>query len=796
MTSTASTSGDRCRTQPFKYSGTSFAEWDIIMTAKICSFTAHTSNSSLTRNWILDTRATEHMTGNPDLLYNIRPVKPISVRTAAGLIQITKVGSACVLGDRGNIITLTKVYLTDSTETPNLLSYSVTCTRNKTMSSYLEGKTCTIMIDNEPYLTATKHRGLYLIPVCNPLLRGPNGIATAAVLRKTPDQQTSGTPGSDQTPYEMFYGTKPSVDHLRIIGCTAYVHIPVKSRSLFAPSAKITRLEGYSDSRKAYRVVDENQKIYDARDITFNEHENLAGLKGFPGPDDQDEISQPNDPPMESEPRHTNTIPPQPYTPPMEPIPDIIPPDPQLRRSERATKKPDFLSCLAASDIPIPRNVKEALSSANWADWQAAMDSEVISLTNMNTWSLADLPPGFKAIGTKWVFDLKRLVSGEIDRFKARLLDVSTAFLNGIVEEEIYCTQPPGFEQDNRVCRMWKCLYGLKQASRQWYLRVKEDMLGLGFKEVEVDQGLFILPGTSNKPLIWVLLWVDDFLLLSFDEKLLLKYKKAIMAFYKTRDLGQPSVFVGFPIPLQPDAPLPYHEAGIPVSGLPLPQIVGSLNYLAVNTRPDIAQAVNRLARHSAHPLHDHMEAATGKLKYLATTPDHGITYTSSNPQKLLTGNCDSDHAACPITKKSTTGWVFLNQGGAIAWSSKIQSSATALSSTEAEYMAASSAAQEAMWLRKLQFCATGIQPPTLTINGDNQAALNAWNQEKMSTRLRHKDTRFHFLKEETKRQNIRLHRVPTAANMADMFTKALPRVKFCDFRTQIGCLGNSHKSL
>eukprot|EP00798_Chlamydomonas_sp_ICE-L_P026557 gene26557-biopygen12920 len=131
---------------------------------------------------------------------------------------------------------------------------------------------------------------------------------------------------------------------------------------------------------------------------------------------------------------------------------------------------------------------------------------------------------GSKAIGAKWVFDLKRLVSGEIDRFKARLvakgyaqrpgmdyeevfapvaklatirfilsmaafpaahlaqLDVSTAFLNGIVEEEIYCTQPPGFEKEHKVCRMWKYLYGLKQASRQWYLKVKEDMMGIGFK--------------------------------------------------------------------------------------------------------------------------------------------------------------------------------------------------------------------------------------------------------------------------------------------------------------------------
>eukprot|EP00798_Chlamydomonas_sp_ICE-L_P010061 gene10061-biopygen7245 len=464
---------------------------------------------------------------------------------------------------------------------------------------------------------------------------------------------------SDKTPYEMFYGTKPNVDHLRIIGCTAYVQIPVKSRDFkFAPSAKITR------------------------------------------------------------------------------------------------------------------NEKEALSSEYSEEWIAAMTEELTALSDMKTWSLADLPLGSKAIGTKWVFDLKR-ISTKVSQ--------------------------------------------------------SQDMMGIGFKEVDVDQGLFILPGRSNRPLIWVLLWVDDFLLLSFDEKILLKYKTAIMALYKIRDLGEPSVFVGyeisrnkaagtlhtwqsrfikqplkshhmltkpgstrFPIPLQPDALLPYHEAGTPESGLPLAQIVGSLNYLAVNTRPDIAQAVNRLARHNAHPLHDHMEVATGIWKYLASTPGHGIIYTSS--KKLLTGYCDSDHAACPITRKSTTGWVFLNQGGAVAWASKIQSSATALSSTEAEDMAASSGAQKAMWLRKLQFCATGIQRPALTINGDNQAALSAWNQEKLSTRLRHIDTRFHFLKEEFKKQGIRLNWIPTAANMADMFTKALPLNKFCDLRTQIGCLGNAHK--
>ena len=80
--------------------------------------------------------------------------------------------------------------------------------------------------------------------------------------------------------------------------------------------------------------------------------------------------------------------------------------------------------------------------------------------------------------------------------------------------------------------------------------------------------------------------------------------------------------------------------------------------------------------------------------------------------------------------------------------------------------------------------------PPALTINGDNQAALSAWNQEKLSSRLKHMETRFHFLKEHSKKEGMKLNWIPTAANMADMLTKALPRSKFCVFRQQIGCTG------
>ena len=153
-----------------------------------------------------------------------------------------------------------------------------------------------------------------------------------------------------------------------------------------------------------------------------------------------------------------------------------------------------------------------------------------------------------------------------------------------------------------------------------------------------------------------------------------------------------------------------------------------------------------------------------------------------------MTGFTDSDHASCQLTRKSTTGYVFLNQGGAIQWQSKLQQSSTALSSTEAEYVAASQAAQEALWLLKLKLSAGETGSP-ITIHGDNQACLNAWNQDKLSTRLRHLETRYFFLKEEAKKGGIVLSWVPTADNAADMFTKPLPRIKFQQFRAAIGCL-------
>eukprot|EP00798_Chlamydomonas_sp_ICE-L_P009068 gene9068-biopygen8956 len=442
-----------------------------------------------------------------------------------------------------------------------------------------------------------------------------------------------------------------------------------------SPSAKITRLVGYYTNMKAYRVLLPDHTIQEVRDVTLNEDHSFITPNTVQG-------SYPNDEPQNSTPDH-----------------------PALDDPTGSDK---------IQQTPNPANPNTTLPSGNTADSEITESPGPPSLEPPGTSALDPRDEDMDPVRT--IFDLKTLVSGEIDRFKARLvtegyaqrpgmdydevsapvakhatirfilsmaaeasaclaqLDLSTAFLNDIVEEELYCAQPPGFEEYHRVCRTWKCLYGLKQASCQWYVRERTDMISIGLKEVDIDQGLFILPGPTCRPLIWVLLWVDDFILLSFHNDILREYNETIMNLNKIRDLREPSVFVGYEItrnatkgtlhicqsrfiqellksvnilaepgsmkhphhPLNPEAPLPYPAEGDPPTGLPFAQIVGSLNYLTVNTRPGIAQAVNRLARHSAHPMQDHMEAATGILKYLAGTPDHEITYTFST--KPLTG--------------------------------------------------------------------------------------------------------------------------------------------------------------
>lgn len=391
-------------------------------------------------------------------------------------------------------------------------------------------------------------------------------------------------------------------------------------------------------------------------------------------------------------------------------------------------------------------------------------------------------------------------------------LDVKTAFLNGELEEEIYMEQPEGYVNNpNLVCRLRKALYGLKQAPRTWFLKLKTELDSLGFYSSSADPSLYIKE--SNGEYIYLLVFVDDILIFAKDKTPIQEVKDGIKSCFDIRDLGEVTRFIGIQVerdyksktikinqssmitelldkynmsdahpktvPMSPSTKLVKTDDNqLDVSKVPYRELVGSLLYLSICTRPDISYAVGALARHMANPSSEHWTAAKGVLRYLAGTVDIGIIYGDpGNINKEFSGYCDADYAGDLSTRRSTTGFVFKLNGGIISWSSKLQPT-VALSTTEAEYMAAAGAIKEALWLRTL-FKELGMNIGTVNIFADNQSAIKLLKNPVVSNRSKHIDVLYHFAREHVMLGDIKLDYVSTNNMMADIFTKALPEVKF-----------------
>jgi hypothetical protein len=270
----------------------------------------------------------------------------------------------------------------------------------------------------------------------------------------------------------------------------------------------------------------------------------------------------------------------------------LLPPDAQPpRRSGRAKSVPKKASALTMKvTSQEPRTAEEALSGPDAEHWRQAMEDEYRSLLENDTWELVDATPGIQPIPVKWVFKIKRDADGKIERYKARLvvkgfmqregidfeevfapvskhttlrallalaaeqdlelhqLDIKTAFLNGELEEQVYMKQPPGYEEGgpHKVCHLKKTLYGLRQAPRQWHLKLVEILTKMGAQASDSDPGLYI--HATQSATVLLLIWVDDILLASASLAAISNAKKALMSAFDARDLGEAKFFVGLSI--------------------------------------------------------------------------------------------------------------------------------------------------------------------------------------------------------------------------------------------------------
>ncbi|GJZ29608.1 retrovirus-related pol polyprotein from transposon TNT 1-94 [Tanacetum coccineum] len=210
------------------------------------------------------------------------------------------------------------------------------------------------------------------------------------------------------------------------------------------------------------------------------------------------------------------------------------------------------------------------------------------------------------------------------------------------------------------------------------------------------------------------------------------------------------------------------------MSKVPYANAVGSLMYLMVCTRPDIAYAVSVVSRYLANPGKNHWEAVKWILKYLRGTANVGLVYGTDRGNHVdVTGFVDSDYAKDPDKGRSINGYTFLVQGCVVSWKAMLQH-VVALSTTKAEYMALTKAVKEAIWLRGL-LEELGVVLNTVAVNCDNQGAIYLSRNHVFPERTKHINVRYHFINEVLEAKTVKVLKVGTEHNVVDALSKVVP---------------------
>ena len=403
------------------------------------------------------------------------------------------------------------------------------------------------------------------------------------------------------------------------------------------------------------------------------------------------------------------------------------------------------------------------------------------------------------------------LAMGAQHKLQLHQMDVSTAFLHGELTEEVYMQQPEGFIESGKehlVCHLQRSICGLKQSPRCWNHTLDSRMKEMGFIQAPTpsDPCLYV-DSDSEGEIFIVAVYVDDIILGGKSESKLMEVKKELSKTFKMKDLGPLHHFLGVKIiqdsiadtiwigqqsytekilqrfgmlnsklvgtPVNPDIKLVAGENPDDVCNQQMYQaVVGSLLYLSTKTRPDIAYAVGSVARFSANPTKEHWTAVKRILRYLNGTIKLGLLYRESTSAKIA-GYTDADWAGDVGDRKSTSGYMFLLGGAAISWKSSKQT-CVALSTAEAEYVALSTAAQEAIWLQQLTSDLMNKSSQEMIIYEDNQSTICLAKNQQIHGRTKHIDIKYHFVCDLVEAGRIKVEYCASENMIADILTKGL----------------------
>ncbi|GKB72384.1 retrovirus-related pol polyprotein from transposon TNT 1-94 [Tanacetum coccineum] len=450
-----------------------------------------------------------------------------------------------------------------------------------------------------------------------------------------------------------------------------------------------------------------------------------------------------------------------------------------------------------------PKNYKDALTQACWIE---AMQEELNEFEYLEVWELVPRPDkeSFALVARIEAIRIFLAFAAQKNMIVYQM-DVKTAFLNGILREEVYVSQPDGFvDQDNpnHVYKLKKALYGLKQAPRAWYDLLSNFLLTQDFSKGTVDPTLFIR--RQGNDILLVQIYVDDIIFASTTPELCDEFSKIMCSKFKMSMMGKISFFLGLQIfqnprgifinqskyaleslkkygmessdpvdtPMVEKSKLDEDPQGKAVDPTHYRGMVGTLMYLTAS-RPDLTFAVCMCARYQAKPTEKHLHAIKRIFKYLRGTVNRGLWYPKDS-SIALTAYADADHAGCQDTRRSTSGSMQFLGDRLVSWSSKRQKSA-AISSTEAEYIALSGCCAQVLWMRS-QLTDYGLGFNKIPMYCDNKSAIALCCNNVQHSRSKHIDIRFHFIKEQVENGVVELYFVNTEYQLADIFTKALCR--------------------
>ncbi len=400
--------------------------------------------------------------------------------------------------------------------------------------------------------------------------------------------------------------------------------------------------------------------------------------------------------------------------------------------------------------------------------------------------------------------------------------DVETAYLNGDLSHEVYMKQPEGYQEGGHkiVCKLQKNLYGLKQGANEWNRKFNDILITNGFKRSENDPCLY--SSQENGEWMYISIHVDDLIVAATKDYMFKEFEKRMGHTLNIKNLGDLKYYLGIQFERDENGIFLLHQKGyierkldkfnltdsrpsnIPVDpGYQKRQevqeeaknkeiyrsAIGALNYLATNTRPDIAVGTSILSRHVNNPKESDWVEVKRIYRYLKHTMDKKLKLGNRNEtENQLVGYVDADWGGDPQDRKSNTGYVFKFCGAPISWASRKQSMVT-LSSTESEYIALTEAAQEALWMRRLlEELDQEVVKPTVLFE-DNQSCIKLLQNEKSSHRTKHVATKFHFVRDLYKSKELDVKYCPSERMIADLLTKPLEAVKTRQFTLDIGLI-------